>query len=75
LLGITGVLHGEFFGVISDGGPIFWLALNDPYYGAEGVDNVAFGDPGEGGQIPEPSTFGLLGAGLALLGLAWRRLR
>jgi hypothetical protein len=70
LLGSYNVGAGSspvFFGVISDSGPIGSVGLASLTGAAEGIDNVAFGNAG---AIPEPATFGLLGAGLLALGLA-----
>jgi len=60
---------GLFWGAISDGSDLIGsIVLTDTGGGAEGVDNVAFGLPGEA-VIPEPATFVL--SGFALLALAF----
>jgi hypothetical protein len=64
----AGFPAANFFGVISDSGPIGRVLL-DTGGSAEGVDNVAFGLIGE---VPEPGTVGLLASGLLAL-FAWRR--
>jgi len=60
---------GTFWGAISDSEPIGSVRIFDAGGGAEGVDNVAFGEA----AIPEPATLGL--SGMALLALAFLRRR
>jgi hypothetical protein len=73
-----------FFGFISTGGvnltsvnfaPSFggFANVDDLIVGAATIQGGGGGGGGGGGQVPEPSTFAMLAAGLVLAGLSYRK--